>query len=464
MTYTANHKNYDHEGNLFPQIEYSPSERPHMDARVVPWIPVEDCLYDKRDEDYFSVAAGKPIALTRDGYVVPAGWKAKLAALAAAGDALVYTTADVAQRVTDPITGTWVDAAGTVEKSALAARWHTLGYIDTSAGEDAEDMISCPIGVAPYPYFMNFGGGADNNPALYRQHNYNRQHNVAVLCDYVIQLPWIPEAPVTTAMTNAGTLAGTATELATNILYIEMTANVPIAQPSPTASWIFSGNGTRWFRSEKTLSRQLRAEGDFMVDADVDKIYLFSTSGTAVVNTSLGTVVYYHYNSTTDPTNVLNYAGVIGPVKPGDFLVPTAKSNFKRATALTCDFSLGANGTFSATALPAGGRITTDILATEESSIATALTLLQNSFAKLETSFSQIGAAIGEQANVVGQVIRIIEHPRGALEKVRTTGNSFSWSTNYQDKMPGSATKGIPDLLTYAKGANKTVVINIIHR
>jgi hypothetical protein len=68
-----------------------------------------------------------------------------------------------------------------------------------------------------------------------------------------------------------------------------------------------------------------------------------------------------------------------------------------------------------------------------------------------------------ENAQVIGQVLEIKTHPRDLLDSVRTAGQSVSW-TNYTHKMPGSATQGLPDSLTFAQGANKTVVINIIRK
>jgi hypothetical protein len=51
--------------------------------------------------------------------------------------------------------------------------------------------ISDPIGIAPYNFFR--WAGDASNPANYVHHNYKMQHQVAVLCDYYIELPRIDD-------------------------------------------------------------------------------------------------------------------------------------------------------------------------------------------------------------------------------------------------------------------------------
>lgn len=62
-------------GNLIPQVEHSEGNRPHVGYVVAPWLPLDEAggVHDKEVQEYFSVMAGKPVAVSRDGYVVPAG-------------------------------------------------------------------------------------------------------------------------------------------------------------------------------------------------------------------------------------------------------------------------------------------------------------------------------------------------------------------------------------------------------
>lgn len=226
--YVANHKKWDHVGNLTPNIEISEGIRPSEELIPAFYLPL--VRFDKYLEDYFVVSAGKVVALDSNGYVVPAGLALQAAAYAAnyaggdlgtamdagraAVDALTgvlnaaYTSTDVSQ---PNINGPALKNAGGGDVQAgsyvvegfftvtTATGQRNLADIvrptedgDTTAGFDTlveEVSISKPIGIAPYNYFRWAGGVHGGNPSGFNFHNYNMQHQLAVLCDYYIELP-----------------------------------------------------------------------------------------------------------------------------------------------------------------------------------------------------------------------------------------------------------------------------------
>ena len=74
-----------------------------------------------------------------------------------------------------------------------------------------------------------------------------------------------------------------------------------------------------------------------------------------------------------------------------------------------------------------------------------------NSNLKLDAS-----ATVGD---TVGQVLEIVTYPRGGLELVKTAYASMS---SVYDQMPGSASGGLPDNVTFAGGSNKIANIALI--
>jgi hypothetical protein len=231
--YVANHKKWDHVGNLTPNIEISEGIRPAEELIPAPYLPL--VRFDKYLEDYFVVSAGKVVALDSNGDVVPAGLKLQAEAYATAWDAengllganrtaaraavdalgsasaglaSIYAAIDVAQT---NINGPVVKNAGGGD--AVAGVYVVEGFftVTTDLGvkyiadfisadlNDADDnvtevtTVSWPIGIAPYNYFRWAGGVHGGNPSGMNFHNYNMQHQLAVLCDYYIELPRVDD-------------------------------------------------------------------------------------------------------------------------------------------------------------------------------------------------------------------------------------------------------------------------------
>jgi hypothetical protein len=230
--YTGNHKTWDHVGNLTPNIEISEGIRPAEELHPADYLKL--VRFDKFSEDYYVVSAGKVVALDNDGNVVPAGLALQAAAYKTAwddeGGANQGANRTAARTAVDALTGytagasvydaTDVDpvASGVAVKTDTGNDVESGDYIVenfftavftgavvkrvidmvTADEDDAEGdltqviTISAPIGIAPYNYFR-WAGGDGVNPANYTHHNYNRQHQVAVLCDYYIELPRIDD-------------------------------------------------------------------------------------------------------------------------------------------------------------------------------------------------------------------------------------------------------------------------------
>ena len=202
--YSPTHKVWDHVGNILPDIGLSEGESPAVEFKPASWLPVQ--MRDKYYEVYYVVLPGKAVALDPDGRVMPAEY-------GLTGASVVYVQADVDEGVVDIATGNTLTAVKTVVLNELTgvrdAAWTaaTAGTTGVTSGfmgrfGAASDAYGQPgafvdatrkpaIGVAPYGYFQ-WAGGDGTNPAELRQHNHMLQHQVAVLCDYVIKLPYVP--------------------------------------------------------------------------------------------------------------------------------------------------------------------------------------------------------------------------------------------------------------------------------
>jgi hypothetical protein len=458
--YSATHKVWDHVGNIIPDIEHSEGERPAFEFQPASWLPVQ--FYDKHYENWMVVLPGKAVALDPDGCVMPAEY-------GLTGASVVYTANDVTAGVIDIATGLAVTTAKTVVLSQLngtrGSAWsaavagttgvnNTSGFMGRYGVAFGDATVKYPIGVAPYAYLQ--WAGDSSNPANYTRHNYNMQHLVAVLCDYVIRLPLIPAQVATEtvepAVAAAALVFGTrdthtkAQAIAnTTGRYNATTGTVPVLAAYPvialaldeqdvatntsrtTITMTSSSTAddlTGILVSEKTALSAVTQAGDFFVDYPVGVVFIYSADSAtipAAISGAAGTVQITYYRNGTAPGVLSRFACVLAAnIQPGDFLVTSTGSNLTIAT--TEDFK-----------------------------------------------------------TIVGQVIGFETHPRDALDRVRTAYNpalgtdasgsmangvaaTASLNLGQMDQMPGSATGGYPDLLHYAGGADTIVIINLVSR
>lgn len=392
--YNPQHKTWDHVGNIIPQVEHSEGIRPHGEFRPAAWLPVQ--FYDKFFEDWFVIMPGKILAMDNSGRVVPGQY-------GLSGAQITYTANDVEAGVIDVRTGSALALAniGTFDVSTVS------GFMGT--GEAM--AVSKPVGVAPYAYWQWAGDASEFddgfNPAGYRRHNYNLQHRTAILCDYVLELPVVP-AQESTGVTisqdsrasNVAVLKGTFTNL------------LPVAKNTMRTEITFedgteSDSATR-FVVEKDSASAISAAGDWFMDLTTGDVHVYA-SGDIAGNY---VVKFFHYGSAPTGSNVSKFASIVGDVKPGNFLVCNADSNF--AIASTEDFK-----------------------------------------------------------DIVGQCLEVEDVlGKDALDRVRTAFPSLSTDASgglpgyagQLDQMPGSASEGAPDKLHYAGAANLVARVNLVSR
>lgn len=365
-------------------------------------------FFEKNMENWIVAMPGKVLAFDNDGRLVPAQY-------GLSGATITYTTNDVAAGTIDVRTGATllVGNIGTFNVSA-ATSYMGRGY--------AALAVSKPIGVAPYPILAWAGDGSANdtgyNPAYLKQHNYIMQQGAAILCDYVLQLPLVPAA------TSAGNLARDTFTAATNRQTFAALAALPVATntmrtPITFADGTLSDSATR-FVNQVASATDVLALGDWHIDYTTGVVTVWASSVIQAGN--VYTVTYSNYASAPTGSNVSKFACVLGDVKPGDFLKVNADSNLVKATPKT--YGDGATDNFD--------------------------------------TF----------ADIMGQVLEVIQEPRDLLDRVRTAYSSLSSSATgaypgyagQMDQMPGSATGGVGALVHYSGAADKLVTVNLISR
>lgn len=472
--YSANHKPWDHVGNIIPDIEHSEGERPAIAYRVAAWLPVQ--FFDKYYENWMVVMPGKTVGVDPDGALMPGEY-------CGTAPTVTYTTNDITAGTIDVSTGlpcSFTGATKVVELWALngilyAANTstlagtdgtHTSGFMGRGGiswpGANGSSSVTAryPIGVAPYAY-LQWAGGDGVNPSGYHFHNYNMQASVAVLCDYVIKLPLVPatvaSGAVATSVTNSALVFGTthwhtrsyaeqnATGrydagglgtiplLATYPVVALALTYYPLAQNTPRTAITFNSTSTAdtaalaaVLLNEQTAVTSVTKAGDYWVDYDKGVIFIYSSDGATlptVISSPAGTVTITYYRNDSAPAVLSKFACVLaGNLQGGDFLKTGTGSNLVIADPASVNF-----------------------------------------------------------ATIMGQVIGFEFHPLDGLDRVKTafnppigtdaSGSMANAALNgsgvglgQMDRMPGSADGGMPDLVNFAGAANTLVIINLVSR
>lgn len=388
--YTGSHKAWDHVGNMIPDVEHSEGIRPHGEYMPAAWLPV--VFWEKFYENWIVMMPGKVVAFDNDGRLVPAGYGVTDADV-------VYTASDVTAGTIDVSTGLPVTAAKTVGVDEVVAFMGRTGV--TMA-------ISKPIGVISYPVLQWAGdGSADDdgfNPAALKHHNYNMQHRVAILCDYVLELPIVPARTADGALTYASYSDNVATFTAVD--------NLPVAKntmrtPITVADNSITGASTH-FVNQVATAAELLALGDWTIDyaTGVVKAFWATDPGAGAFK-----ITYSNYASAPAGTAVSVFACVLGDPKPGDFVKCNADSNLIVDTAPSVADTVG------------------QILDIE--------TEPKDLLDKVKTAYTSIGTSgAGAYPGYAGQM----------------------------DQMAGSATGGVSGKVHYAGAANKVCRVNLILR
>jgi len=394
--YVPNHKGWDHVGNLLPVVEYSEGERPHGEFKPAAWLPTQ--FFDKYYEVYYCVLPGKILAADNDGRIVPAQYGLP-------GATITYAATDVTAGVIDVRTGSTLLTAniGTF----------TVSGVTDFMGNGEQMLVSPPLGVAPYGYFQWAGDGSSNddgfNPVGFREHNHNLQHRVALLCDYVLELPHVP------AVVTAEALAQGSYDADTDIVTFTAVSDLPVAANTVRTEITLANNtktdaATRFVRQQTDLA-DVTSAGDWHINLTTGVVSAFASVDPAGGATAYS-ITYYTYFLEAS-SGVSAFACVVGNVKVGDFLQCDANSNFRKADSVD--------------------------------------------------GFSDVMGQVLEIENVLD---------KDALSKVRTAYPSLSSSATgtmpayagQLDQMPGSATGGVTDKVHYAGAADKVVRVNLISR
>lgn len=381
--YNGNFKPWDHVGNIVPDVELSEGERPACEFKPAAWLPVQ--FYDKYYENWNVIMPGKIVALDNDGRVVPAQY-----GLASAQ--ITYTSDDVNAGVTDCRTGV----------ALLTANIGTFNVSSVTAFNGVASVTltpSKPIGVCPYPV-LQWAGGDGFNPANYRQHNYNMQHQIAVLCDYVLQLPLVPAAQASTSLAFGVPSSNLSTSSAVG--------NLPVATNTVgrTPISFTGGSSTTLFINQVPTLALVLAAGDWFINYTTGVVTVYATSQPSSINIS-----YYHYAA--NATTVSKFSCVVGNPKPGDFLICDVNSNFKVRSTEQFDDIMG------------------QVLVRDAA-------FPKDAMDRVRTAFNPpIGTTgTGALPGYLGQL----------------------------DQMPGSANGGVPANISYAGAADTMCYINLVSR
>jgi hypothetical protein len=451
--YTASPKQWNHTGYVVPEVEHSESERPNAERRPADWLPV--VRYDTKVEEYTVVAAGKVIAIDKEGNLVPAGLKLSFEA-AGGSTILTYVAADVTEGTIDLTTGVSVTAPATYTQTQVTTALRARGLI--LAAEFARDFISEPIGYAPYSYWQ-WCGGDGFNPALYRNHNHNLQHQTAFACDKVLEIPLVP-AEQTAETMGDGSISGSAitfgttqwhsaTGLNATTRYASLVSvgdnvvgyafgRLPVAKITANTP-ITDSNSTLASKTEVTSIAAVAAGGSgyFYIDYEGGVLFLYESGGNAVPTgfvDGVTTIAYYQYE--TAATGTGNISQVIGDVQVGDFVTFDSNSNYVRWNPVISTASGAATGVAYSVDPDYGAGVD-----------ATISTQLENF----------VLGAIGRR---IGQVVAVWDWPRSGIEKVMT---QYQTLTAFE-QMPGTATSGMTDAQVQSGAANQTAIINFITR
>ena len=206
---SLNFKTHNERGNISPNFEYSEGIRPTGQFMPAPYLP--QVRFNVYFEEYFVLSGGKVVSFDSSGFVVPAGLRKQAAAYQAAfdgGGGAGGTGAADAEAVTDLTRYTAADvtrginnAAGdpvTVDEAVVESFFDLTGNSAV-----VEVSISNPIGISSYNYWAHPGGDGVN-PTNFNTYNFNLQHRVAFLTDYVLQLPAVEDQATYDAAPFAG--------------------------------------------------------------------------------------------------------------------------------------------------------------------------------------------------------------------------------------------------------------------
>lgn len=427
---------------------------PSGEWKPAPWLPI---VFKKQDAmsgaDAFVISSGKVVAMSNDGFVVPAGLREALAK-APATTVLTYTADDYEWGVVDLVTGQRYATNGTtaytanqvaealierglVEGSSVVTGYGTYDpstddFTESQIAEIIEDYISAAVGVTTYDVHVWSGRPEDGDQWFT---NYSKQHLIQFQTEVQMKVPHRVASSTSSdsfdvSVIDAGALkvtaaagvgdfpaAGevwTAAALASLSRYAIASSDNVVA--FALANWHVAKNTTRTpisvdvsgvLTKEKASIALISSEGDWYLDGDVGLLFLHSdTYATLVGNNTDPTFTYNFYDDAGIGATSDRYIYFDGEGKPGDFVSYDEHSNFVR----------------------------------------------------MGQSADVLGAS---NTRAIGRLLAIDTEPKDLLEHVKT---AFELNgINSSGKMPGTATEGYSDLITLATEdvADRIAIINV---
>jgi len=338
-------------------------QRPQGAFRPAPWLPIAFTKEDnKRGVEYFVVSVGKPLAMTTDGYLVPAGYRAKLVK-AGATNVLTYTATDYAQGVVDLTTGARYAVNGTTNYTALQVaraiveRGLVLEDVvatnppasDADIEAVVEAFVSLPVGVAAYD-FWKWNGVAEENNQWWT--NKNLQHAVMFHTFHQMKVPYRAALAVDDDAFDASSLVAVSAasgagdfpqpgelwdidgladlarySLTTEDVVAIALASKPVAKNTDRTPVSCDTDGV--LVREKTSIAAISREGDWYLDAEVGLLFLHAdTWATLVTGATTITLSYTAYDNASTGAASEHFIYFDGEMRLGGRLSIDEQSNF----------------------------------------------------------------------------------------------------------------------------------------
>lgn len=419
--------------SLIPEVLFNESVLnpvgPTEAWRPANWLPVQ-WIATNRDagSDAFVHMKGKPVCITRDQYLAPAGLRGAFDETTATV-VLTYTADDYAWGVIDLTTGARYATNGTTTYTALDVAKalverglvpeDTVSNNPPSSNADVTAIVkaffSLPIGFAAYSWYV-WSGKAEDGDQFYT--NYSKQSGVQFFTQWVLKVPVrvasdtdadsfdVSAITVTTAPSavgdfpqpgevwNAAALSALSryTGLSTTAKVTGLAlASKPVARNTDRTPIVCDITGV--LKAEKDSILKVKKEGDWFCDLSVGMLFISSdTYATLVTDNTDPTVSYFYYDDSAAGDITDKFVYFDGVLRPGDLISCDNKSNY----------------------VPKGSAA--DILASTDPALGRVLYALKEPFAEMETKVSG------------------------------WKGPNFDAAS----KMPGTATKGYSDMITLA--------------
>lgn len=416
----------------------SETRNPAGEWKPAAWLPVE---WTARARDaYFVCSGGKPVSFDRENRLVPSGYRLRIAS---ASTFVTYTSTDVEAGVYDIRTGQELESGdvgavtvadvceallerGLVTEEELALGADFDSSVDAHCRAVIEAFVSHPVGIAAYDFFAWAGDDHDLHRA-----NWRMQHLVQFITEGQLKVPHLvaktdgsdafDSDTITTWAAAAGASRGEIFpdgDLAGTVLHVPaatlaalarydgvITASSPVVGLALTHSP--AARNTDRTPVECSVDGILVRErgGPDLISQDGDW-YLDADVGILFIHTTTWTdhgaaafTVTYSYYG-VDPVDAHRYVHLDGVAKPGDYVGWDVDSNFVVADST-------------------------------------------------------------DYRDVLGRILMIQTEPRGLLDRVKTAFTQTGFGTEAQ--MPGTATKGFSDNITFNSGtvADQLAILNI---